>query len=565
MCFANAFVVICGVSEPQSPGTNILKMSFQVILSIGLLIVVAKLLEGVLRRFRLNAIVAYTAAGVALGPASGIIEPTTELTVLLGIGIFLFFFLIGLDEIDISGFIANIRGRFFIAASLSVFITLLLSLTVTTDVLYDFGLGLNFTEALALSGILSLSSLGLVSKVLVDEGHLRKPIGIQIFVTVFIAELLALLLVGFMIGENVPELNWQSVLTLLAKILGFTVATWLLSRYVIPPVIVLLQRTLQVPQLSFGLVIGGLFVVVGASEAAGVHGTLGALLFGAALSGLPHQLRRDIGPGMRSAAEGLFVPLFFASAGLHLSLSFTALPPWTIAALVVVPLAGKFAGSLIGAFVSRLEMPVPLATGLMAKGVAEVALLLVMLETGILGHDVFSLLVLIMFVYLLLGPTIINFAINRAKPSEGVTMPMPLPASLARFALDDITVEDILDRTRSYPKPDLSVRGFVDQWILPHQHDYVIVGDGNLSGIVSLSMLRYLPKEAWSSTPLEKVVRRKTPQAWSDEPVEDVLQRMLENSLTIIPVFDRESEDFLGALTSQDVLDLITLEARGGH
>ena len=37
-------------------------MAFDVIFSVGLLIVVAKLLEGVLRRFRLSSIVAYTVA-----------------------------------------------------------------------------------------------------------------------------------------------------------------------------------------------------------------------------------------------------------------------------------------------------------------------------------------------------------------------------------------------------------------------------------------------------------------------------------------------------------------------
>ncbi len=540
-------------------------MAFDVILSIGLLIVVAKLLEGVFRQFRLNSIVAYTAAGVALGPIAGVIEPTEELQVLLGIGIFLFFFLIGLDEIDISGFIATIRGRFFVAATLSVMISLLLALGVTSDIFFDFGLGLDFTEALALSGILSLSSLGLVSKVLADEGHLRKPIGIQIFVTVLIAELIALLIVGFTIGEHVAEINVQSILILLAKIVGFTLVTWILSSRVIPPLIVLLKRTLHVPQLSFGLLIGGLFVVVGISEAVGTHGSLGALLFGAALSGLPYQLRQDIVPGMRSAAEGLFVPLFFASAGLHLSLSFTELPIETILALVSVPLVGKFAGSLVGAFVSRLEMPFALATGLMAKGVAEIALLLVLLETGIVGDDIFSLLVLIMFAYILLAPSVINYAVNRAKPSEKTTLPDSIPASLARFALDDITVNDILDRTRTYPEPQISVRKFVDQWLIPQQHDYVIADNGNISGIVSLGMLRYLPKEAWSTTQLEKVVRRKTPMARPDEPIEDVLQRMMENSLTVIPVVEEDSEKFLGVVSRQDVVDLITLEARGAH
>ena len=70
----------------------------------------------------------------------------------------------------------------------------------------------------------------------------------------------------------------------------------------------LLQRFLNVPELSYGLLIGGLFlVVVGAERLGGLHGSLGALLFGAALSGLPHRMREDIMPGMRSTAEGLFV------------------------------------------------------------------------------------------------------------------------------------------------------------------------------------------------------------------------------------------------------------------
>ncbi len=540
-------------------------MTLDVMFSIGLLIVLAKVLEGILGRFRLSSIVAYTAAGIVLGPVAGLIEPTTELHVLLGIGIFLFFFLIGLDEIDIAGIIATIRGRFFVAAALSVLISLFVSLSVTTDVFYDFGLGLGFTEALALSGILSLSSLGLVSKVLADEGNLNKPIGIQIFVTVLIAELIALLVVGFTIGEHVEEINLSSVLLLLAKIIGFTLVTWVLSSRVVPPLIVLLKRTLQVPQLSFGLLIGGLFVVVGISEAVGTHGSLGALLFGAALSGLPYQLRQDIVPGMRSAAEGLFVPLFFASAGLHLSLSFTELPIATIAAIVVIPLFGKFAGSVAGALISRLDMPFALATGLMAKGVAEIALLLVLLETHVIGEDIFSLLVLIMFAYILFGPSVINYAVDRARPPERPRLPGSIPASLARFALDDITVNDILDRTGSYPDPRVSVRKFVDQWLVPHQSDYVVVENGEVTGIVSLSMLRYLPKEAWTTTKLETVARRRTPHAWPDEPVEDVLQRMTENALSVIPVVARDDESFLGTVTSQDVVDLITLEARGAH
>ena len=531
--------------------------------SIGLLIVVAKLAEGILRRFRVNSIVAYTATGILLGPVAGIIQPTAEIQILLGIGIFLLFFLIGLDELDITGFMAAVRGRYFVAAILSVLVPLLAAMAVTSDIVHDFGLGLDFHQSIALAGILALTSLGVAAKVLVDEGHLREPIGIRIFTTVLIAELIALLVVGFTIGEHTHQMSWTGVLVLLAQIAGFTVVTWVLASRVIPPLIMLLQRILYVPQLSFGLVLGGLFLTVAGAAKMGLHGSLGALLFGAALSGMPYQVRRDIAPGMRSAAEGLFVPLFFAAAGLHMSLSFTELPVLTIAALVVVPFAGKFAGALIGALVARLDTPLALATGLMAKGVAEIALLLVLLETGVIGQDIFSLLVLIMFGYILLTPPAINAVIHRSRASASLPSPESIPSSLIRFALDDITAGDIVDRTRNYPTSSLSVRAFADRWIVPHQQDYVIVDEGEYTGIVSLNMLRYLPKDAWSTTRVGKIVRRSAPCARPDEPVEDVLQRMTEHSLTAMPVMDRESEKFVGMITSEDILDLIVAEARG--
>ena len=102
----------------------------------------------------------------------------------------------------------------------------------------------------------------------------------------------------------------------------------------------------------------------------------------------------------------------------------------------------------------------------------------------------------------MLTPPAINAVIRRTRSPAPTRMPEPLPPSLARFALDDITVGDILDRTRTFPGPSLSVRAFADRWIAPHQQDYVIVDKGELAGIVSLPMLRYVPKESWSTTRL---------------------------------------------------------------
>ena len=273
----------------------------------------------------MNSIIAYATIGVVLGPATGLVKTGAEVEIILSIGIFIFFFLIGLEELDIRGFLAAIRGRLFLASVLSVTILLLVSLAVTTDRLFDLQLDLDFTQALGLAGVLSLSSLGVVAKVLIDEGRLREPVGVQIFTAVIIAELIALFVVGFAIskhfyaGGHGHTLDLLSVSTIIGQIVGFSIIIWLFSTKVLPRVIMLLHRFLQVPQLSFGVLLGGLFLVVVGAEHVGLHGSLGALLFGAALSMLAYQVRRDIMPGMKGTAEGFFVPLFFASAGLHLT------------------------------------------------------------------------------------------------------------------------------------------------------------------------------------------------------------------------------------------------------
>lgn len=539
------------------------------LLSIGLLIVVAKLLEGLFKRFGLNSIIAYATAGLVLGPITGLVRPVAEVEVVLGLGIFVFFFLIGLEELDIRGFLSAIRGRLFLASALSVTIAMLVSLAVTTDFLFDLGLDLEFTQALGLAGVLSLSSLGVVAKVLIDEGRLKEPVGVQIFTAVVIAELLALFIVGFAISEhfysgeggNTPD--WLSVTTIVGQIVGFTIITWLFSTKLLPRIIILLHRFLQVPQLSFGLLLGGLFLVVVGAEKAGLHGSLGALLFGAALSMLPFQVRRDIMPGMKGTAEGFFVPLFFASAGLHLSFDFLSLTPETILALVLVPLAGKFVGAFFSAYITRLEAPFATAAGLMAKGIAEIALLLLLFHTGAIDKSIFSLLVLLMFAYILLTPMGMSFSLKRTKTSEARKPQDELPPSLIRFALDGIRVNDILDRSRTYPETSLTVKAFAEHWLIPEQHDYVVVEQGKLAGIVSLSLLRYLPRTEWEHTTLSKVLRQKTPHVYSDDYVEDALQQMIENSLNVLPVVERESGEFIGSIASFEVMEMLVLTAQG--
>ena len=197
-------------------------MISEALLHIGLLVVVAKLTEAVLHRLGLVSIIGYTLAGVFLGPVAGIVEPTRDIQLFLSVGVFVLFFLIGIDELDLPGFMATVGGRYFVVGVISVVIPILASLIVTSDLLpVGFSLGLEFDKALCLAGILSLSSLGVVAKVLADKGLLKELIGLRIFTVVIIAEVASLLVVGVTIGEHEHGLSVSGIFILLIEIVGF--------------------------------------------------------------------------------------------------------------------------------------------------------------------------------------------------------------------------------------------------------------------------------------------------------------------------------------------------------
>ena len=427
----------------------------------------------------------------------------------------------------------------------------------TTSNLFGFGfsLGLDFNHALALSGILSLSSLGLVTKVLADKGQLRTSIGLEIFTLVVIAELIALILVAFALGERDQNASPAGMLVLVAQIAAFAVVAWVLSAKIVPPAILFIERHFNVPELAFGLINGGLFLVVVGAERMELHGSIGALIFGVALSGMPRRLQRKIAPGMRSAAEGLFVPLFFAAAGLRLDSSFISLPLETIVALAVIPFVGKF----VGVFLARLDRPYANATGLLAKGVSEIALLVVLVEADIIGQDVFSLLVLVIFSYILLMPPVITIVVSRAAEPHHPTLPAAVPPSYARYALGDMRVRHVMDSTRTYPSSKISVKEFSERWIVHHEADYVVADNDTLAGVVSLARVQDVPRKSWADTSLAQVPDAGPPCIALEEPVEDALIMMSNASTSVIPVVEGGTGKFLGEVTINNVLETVAL------
>ncbi len=326
-------------------------------LIIGLFLLCAKLLEGAASRFKQSSLLAYLVVGIVLGIW---FEPGEEAKLFFEVGVLFLFFLIGIDEIDISGFVETLRGRFFVAALVSFAIPFAANLAI-----FLYVIGLSAANAVTLASLMGLSSLGIAARVLGDLGRLKEPVGLEIFTTVVMVEIVGLLVAGFALEESSHpgELGGWKIAILLGEIILFVAASWVLSAKVVPRVLVFLRRIIGAPQLASALMVGSMFIVVWGAHEIGMDEALAALVFGMVNSGLPRRLRNDILPSIRGLSQGVFVPLFFASAGTQVDLSFTNLPVSTLATVIPVVILAKAAGSLMGVTVARLSRRLAVASG----------------------------------------------------------------------------------------------------------------------------------------------------------------------------------------------------------
>ena len=519
-------------------------------LIIGLVLVCAKVLEGAATRLKQSSLLAYLVVGIILGIW---FEPGQGSKLFFEVGVLFLFFLIGIDEIDISGFVETLRGRFFAAALISFAVPFGANLAV-----FLFLIDLSAPNAVALASLMGLSSLGIAAKVLGDLGRLKEPVGLEIFTTVVMVEIVGLLVAGFALEESARPggLGGWNVAILLGEIVLFIAASWVLSAKVVPRLLVFLRKIVGAPQLASGLMIGSLFIVAWGAHGIGMDGALAALVYGMVNSGLPRRLRNDILPSIRGLAQGVFIPLFFASAGTQVDLSFTGLPASTLAAVIPVVIVAKAAGALAGVTAARLSRPFAVASGVMGKGVIEIAFLHLLLEAGIISRELFSLLTLLMIAFIFAVPPLMGIAIRRSTEPRRATFPRMILPSFARYSLQGLTVNDILEKGRRFANVDLTVQQFMELWAGPERQDYVVTGEqGRLAGILSLRRVRRLPRRVWSTTPIGGLLDRTPILTHPDEPLDDFLELMAEHSVSVFPVIDRETGSLLGSVGTNDVLE----------
>ena len=380
-------------------------MAFEAILFLAVLVIAAKLCGEAFHRINQPTILGNVIAGIIVGPAMfAVVSPIDEINLFISIGVFFLFFLIGLQEINLPRLYKVLKKRIFAGAAIGFLIPFLIS------GFFGIAIDMDFVKSFAIASIIAASSLGVTAKILSDMGKLKSTVGLEIFTITAIVEFIAIVVASVMVQLNTSD--QFPVLTdfvwLFAKMIIFFVVAGLLAVYALPPFFRMIKKHLKVQQIYFGIVIGIILLVAYFAELSGIHGAIGALLLGIAVSRMEKAEYREISKSVSTVGYGIFIPIFFAGIGIHFSTSFVQLPLLMIGGFLAIIVGTKFFGSFIAVRIASMKPAGTVTYGLMAKGAVDLALLLTLFEASIIDENLFSLLVLGTLIMMILSSVLLQ-------------------------------------------------------------------------------------------------------------------------------------------------------------
>lgn len=400
-----------------------------ILLAVATVLLVARALGEVARRFGLPTVLGEIAAGVLLGktvlarvaPAAfDRLFPSTGAApiVLDGLGqiaIALFLLVAGM-EVDLSTM--RRRGRTAIAvAGAGMLVPFALGFgaaRVFADAL-EVGSPLRGDSFAAFFGIaLSISALPVIARILMDLHIYRSDFGMTIVAAAIVNDLVgwvafAALLMG-LDGEHAG--GW---VTTAGLAIGFAVVMLTVVRSAIHRALPWVLAYAHWPTGILAASLGVTLLSAAATQALGIHALFGAFLAGVALGDSTH-MREHTKATIADFVHSFFAPLFFGAIALQLDLV-RHFDGTMCAVVLVVASAGKIGGCGLAARLCGTPPREAIAIGaaLNARGSMEIVLGLVALQAGIIGEALFVALILMaLATSLLSGPLIVRVLRLRA-------------------------------------------------------------------------------------------------------------------------------------------------------
>ncbi|MFA7379030.1 MAG: cation:proton antiporter [Bacteroidia bacterium] len=390
------------------------------ILSLGVMLLSARLLGELLRKFGIPLVVGEILAGIVLGPSLfGQLFPeslqfifpsaggaTLALNGITQMSVIMLLFVAGL-ELELPLILK--QGK---AAGLTSIFSLAIPFAIGFFAAYYAGdfFGLDDSNhllvfSLFLGTALSITALPVIARILMDLKLLKTRIGMIVISSAMLNDLIGWLIFSLVLGLMNEGNSEHSLTYTILFTISYAVILLTVGKYLIDKALPWIQKNFSWPGgiLSIGLSL--CFLGAALTEYIGIHGVFGAFIVGMAFGdsvNLKEQEREII----QQFITNIFAPLFFVSIGLRINFV-SNFSIELVAVVTALAMISKIGGAWMGARLSGLNNSESMAIGfgMNARGAMEIILGLLALEAGIINDKLFvALVVMAILTSVISGP-----------------------------------------------------------------------------------------------------------------------------------------------------------------
>ena len=377
-----------------------------VFLELALILIVAKIFGYLSVRLGFPAALGQLIGGIIIGPSLlNLVSYDEGVRLLAELGVVMLLFLAGL-ETDVDEF-KHVGVPAFVIAVLGVLIPFVLGY------LGAMAWGFSSVEAMFLGGVLTATSVGLTTSILMEMKKLRTRVGTTILAAAVVDDVLGIIVLTILVGINTRgSVYMEDLLIILGEVVVYFAIGLFLGNPAVKEALKLSER-ITLPETITAVAIAIMLIFAYLAEQFPIAGITGAYLAGILVAGTEEA--GEIDRKFMTLGYSLFIPVFLVSIGIESDVRVLASAGTFALVYSLLAIIGKVTGCGFGALVSRFRPIEALQVGVGMIPRMEVALIManVALNEGVFDNGTFAIPVTMVLVTTIVTPFLLKWAFSR--------------------------------------------------------------------------------------------------------------------------------------------------------
>jgi len=389
----------------------------------------ARLLALILRYFGQPPVIGEMAAGIVLGPiVFGALMPEWQaalftpeslpsLSGLSQLGLVLFMFIVGAELRMPQGARPQLVASAWVGV-LSVLLPMALGIAIAPALhpqLAPEGVGF-WPFALFMAAAMAITAFPIMARILKERDMTHTRIGQLSLTSAAVADVLAWIMLALVVALIASGDNWNGFYR---TMIGMVVLAAVMFGVVKPLMARFLGRFAADGRpvgMTLAVLLLGTFATAAITQWLHLHAVFGAFLFGACLP-RDDRLLKTLIDRIEHVAILVLMPIFFALAGLNTSPdAFGGTGMLAMLLILAAAVVGKVLGGAAGARVAGMSWRESFAVGSLmnARALMELIVMKVGLDAGIIGAEIFTMLMIMAILTTVMTTPMLNLFVRRA-------------------------------------------------------------------------------------------------------------------------------------------------------